>query len=397
MSTTRISNISGTKLYREDGSLICLYTELGLKPDVAIEEVKKAYRKQALVNHPDKNANNPDALIKFKTMTDAYEILADSELLTKYQTERNAYQEQLEQEQIIRDNAAHAACLLERIKKSEQEHKENKLNSLKLQKQQLRDQYAKEQAQIQNEYLLNLQNLSMQYQRSFNSIELEEEKLLNPKNQTTTPNASATAYTSASASYTSTMQTPAEKPGGKRKTSFSGTESPKNKQPFFSTSSTQAKPAQMDFSPDFNKGKYYTILYLEDSLRAPLLCASIKYVYKYFADFLNKAVQLVDLNLDLDLISEKLKIANSKKINSAETEQTSGLKSVLEAVQFLIQSKNGRIVLPIDKMQYYQGIYEMTSLHISAGYNLDELATLKKDLEKIFFSCPSGPRLNTRG
>lgn len=53
------------------------YEVLGLSKGASKEEVKKAYRKQALKYHPDKNPGDKTAEASFKEATEAYEVLSD--------------------------------------------------------------------------------------------------------------------------------------------------------------------------------------------------------------------------------------------------------------------------------------------------------------------------------
>lgn len=57
---------------------------LGVSKSAPAGEVKKAYRKIAVANHPDKNPGNSQAEDRFKEATEAYEVLADSSRRSTY-------------------------------------------------------------------------------------------------------------------------------------------------------------------------------------------------------------------------------------------------------------------------------------------------------------------------
>lgn len=53
------------------------YKVLGIAKGASEDEIKKAYRKQALRFHPDKN-KSPGAEDKFKEIAEAYDVLSDA-------------------------------------------------------------------------------------------------------------------------------------------------------------------------------------------------------------------------------------------------------------------------------------------------------------------------------
>ena len=53
------------------------YQTLGLQRGASEEEIKKAYRKQAMTYHPDRNNGSKEAEEKFKAITEAYDVLRD--------------------------------------------------------------------------------------------------------------------------------------------------------------------------------------------------------------------------------------------------------------------------------------------------------------------------------
>lgn len=60
------------------------YEILGVGRDASAAEVKSAYRRLAVENHPDRNPNNPEAEERFKEAAEAYAVLSDAEKKSQY-------------------------------------------------------------------------------------------------------------------------------------------------------------------------------------------------------------------------------------------------------------------------------------------------------------------------
>jgi curved DNA-binding protein len=60
------------------------YDLLEVSPTASADEIKKAFRKQAMKYHPDRNPDDKEAEQKFKAVNEAYEVLKDDQKRAAY-------------------------------------------------------------------------------------------------------------------------------------------------------------------------------------------------------------------------------------------------------------------------------------------------------------------------
>ena len=64
--------------------MINLYEVLNIKPTANSDEIKKAYRKLSMETHPDRNKGSAAATTRFQKISEAYNILSDSQKRQQY-------------------------------------------------------------------------------------------------------------------------------------------------------------------------------------------------------------------------------------------------------------------------------------------------------------------------
>ena len=67
------------------------YAVLGVSKDASAEEIKRAYRKLARVNHPDSRPGDKAAEERFKSISEAYSVLSDPEKRKEYDEQRTLF------------------------------------------------------------------------------------------------------------------------------------------------------------------------------------------------------------------------------------------------------------------------------------------------------------------
>ena len=66
------------------------YEILHISPSSSLKNIKKAYRKLALLHHPDKNNNSEESTELFKQISIAYQVLSDPIQRSYYDNTGNA-------------------------------------------------------------------------------------------------------------------------------------------------------------------------------------------------------------------------------------------------------------------------------------------------------------------
>jgi len=66
------------------------YAALGLPSSATLADIKKAFRQQASLHHPDRNSS-PQAPARFRLVQEAYDVLSDAVLRKAYDDNRQRH------------------------------------------------------------------------------------------------------------------------------------------------------------------------------------------------------------------------------------------------------------------------------------------------------------------
>lgn len=112
------------------------YDLLGVDIAATDMEIKKAYRKKSILEHPDKNRNDPAATERFQAISEAYQVLSDKNLRANYDKSgkekaipKGGFEDAAEQFSVIFGGEAFAPyigelTLLKNLQKQEELHAE---------------------------------------------------------------------------------------------------------------------------------------------------------------------------------------------------------------------------------------------------------------------------------
>lgn len=67
------------------------YETLGIAGSADVKQIRDAYRRLALLHHPDRNQNSPDAAERMKAINEAYAVLSDPAKRREYDTLKTTY------------------------------------------------------------------------------------------------------------------------------------------------------------------------------------------------------------------------------------------------------------------------------------------------------------------